>query len=123
MFKVELQSHFKLRDIGALQYFLDLEIARYAKEVSICQRKYTLELLDEVGFLGCKASSIPLDPSIKLSKDAGTLLENPKTYRKLVGKLQYLAITMPDIVYALTTLGQFSAAPRDTHLQAVHKVL
>lgn len=123
VFKAELHSHFKFRDIGPLKYFFGLEVARSAKGISLCQRKYTLKLLDEVGFLGRKPSSIPLDPYIKLSKDVGVLLENPKTYGKLVRKLQYLAITRPDIAYALTTLGQFSAAPRDTHLKVVHKVL
>ncbi|XP_013617372.1 PREDICTED: uncharacterized mitochondrial protein AtMg00240-like [Brassica oleracea var. oleracea] len=53
----------------------------------------------------------------------GELLENPKVYRKLMGRLMYLAITRPDIAYALTKLCQYSSKPRDAHLAAVHKIL
>lgn len=41
----ELQSYFKLRNLGPAKYFLGLEIARTEAGISICQRKYTLELL------------------------------------------------------------------------------
>ncbi|XP_013673820.1 secreted RxLR effector protein 161-like [Brassica napus] len=105
--------------------------------ISVCQRKYVLELLDDTCFLGCKPSSIPLDPTIKLSSETirkpsdgskvihemGESLENPKVYRKLMGRLMYLAITRPDIAYALTKLRQYSSKPRDAHLAAVHKLL
>lgn len=42
---------------------------------------------------------------------------------RLVGKLQYLTITRPDITFAVSKLGQYYYAPRDTHLQAIHKIL
>lgn len=46
-----------------------------------------------------------------------------KQYRKLVGKLQYLTITRPDISFAVGKLAQYSSTPSDCHLQALHKVL
>lgn len=133
----ELESHFKLRNLGEAKYFLGLEIARSKQGIYVCQRKYVLELLDDAGFLGCKPSSIPLDPTIKLSSETirkpsdgskvihemGELLENPKVNRKLMGRLMYLAITRPDMAYALTKLCKYSSKPRDSHLAAVHKLL
>lgn len=59
----------------------------------------------------------------KLYKTGGDLIDNAKQYRKLVGKLQYLTITRPDIAFAVLKLAQYSSAPRDTHLKAIHKVL
>ncbi|XP_022569788.1 uncharacterized protein LOC111212509 [Brassica napus] len=122
-FKCALQAHFKLRDLGEAKYYLGLEIARSAEGISLCQRKYTLELLSTTGFLASKPSTIPLDPIVKLSKEEGTLLPDGMAYRKLVGKLMYLQITRPDICYAVNTLCQFSSAPREPHLNAVHKLL
>lgn len=136
MFVTELESHFKLRNLGHAKYFLGLEIARSSKGISVCQRKYTLELLDDAGFLGCKPSTIPLDPTVKLSKETiipkdgskvihemGELIPEPKVYKKLMGRLMYLAITRPDITYTLTKLCQYSSFPREAHLQAAHKLL
>ncbi|XP_056860049.1 uncharacterized mitochondrial protein AtMg00810-like [Raphanus sativus] len=92
-FICELESHFKLRNLGEAKYFLGLEIARSEKGILVCQRKYTLELLDDAGFLGSKPSSIPLDPTVRLSKETiipkdgskvvhemGALLAEPKVY-------------------------------------------
>lgn len=48
-FKDMLKMNFKLRDIGNLKYFIGMEVARSWKGISICQRKYTLDLLQEYG--------------------------------------------------------------------------
>lgn len=118
-----LKQSFKLRELGPLKYFLGLEIARNAEGISLCQRKYALELLTSTGMLACKPSSIPMIPNTKLSKTDGELLENREMYRSLVGRLMYLTITRPDITFAVNKLCQYSAAPRTSHLTAVYKVL
>lgn len=79
----ELESHLKLRNLGAAKYFLGLEIAGSTRDISVCQRKYTLELLDDTGFLGCKPSSIPLDPTVRLSLE--TII--PKEGSKIVHEM------------------------------------
>ncbi|KAG7593249.1 Retrotransposon Copia-like N-terminal [Arabidopsis thaliana x Arabidopsis arenosa] len=119
----DLQRQFKLRDLGALKYFLGLEIARTSEGISLCQRKYALELLATTGMLDCKPVSVPMIPNLKLSKEDGDLIEDRELYRRIVGKLMYLTITRPDITYAVNRLCQFSSAPRTSHLTAVYRVL
>lgn len=123
LLKKALQTSFKLRDLGPLRYFLGLEIARSSAGITLCQRKYILDLLTETGLLGCKPSSIPMDPSIKLSSEDGDLLDNAERYRRLVGKLLYLTFTRPDITFAVHKLCQFTASPRTPHMHAAYKVL
>ncbi|XP_019087432.1 PREDICTED: uncharacterized protein LOC109127297 [Camelina sativa] len=118
-----LKQSFKLRELGPLKNFLGLEIARNTSGISICQRKYALELLTTSGMLACKAANTPMVPNLQLSNTSGDLLEDKEMYRSLVGRLMYLTITRPDITFAVNKLCQFSFAPRTSHLTVVYQVL
>ncbi|XP_021899481.1 uncharacterized protein LOC110815833 [Carica papaya] len=121
--KGTLKQKFKMKDLRILRYFLGPEIARNDTGITLCQRKYALDLLTETGYLGCKPSSIPMDPNIKMSKDDGELLSDITSYRRLIGKLLYLTISRPDICYSVNRLSQFLATPRTSHLQAALRIL
>lgn len=90
--KVLLDQKFKLKDLGELKYFLGLEVARTANDISLCQRKYTLEILEGVNLLGCKPAKVPMEPTLQLSKCEGELLDDPSQFRRQVGRLLYLTI-------------------------------
>ncbi|XP_021897495.1 uncharacterized protein LOC110814369 [Carica papaya] len=121
--KGTLKQKLKMKDLGTFRYFLGLEIARNDTGITLCQRKYALDLLTETGYLGCKPSSIPMDPNIKMFKDDGELLSDITSYRRLIGKLLYLTISRPDICYSVNRLSQFLATPRTSHLQAALRIL
>ena len=122
-FNLLLDQRFKLKYLGDLKYFLDLEVARIDKGVALCQRKYTLEVLSDAGLLGCKPSRVPMEQNLKLSKYDGELLNDPSKYRRLVGRLLHLTITRLDITYALHKLSQFMSKPRKPHLDAAYNFL
>ena len=75
-FKQFLDSKFKLKDLGTLKYLLGLEVARATKSISLCQRKYTLDLLADIGLLVNKPTSIPMKQSAKFSNSIGEPVSN-----------------------------------------------
>uniref|UniRef100_A0A2N9ED05 Integrase catalytic domain-containing protein n=1 Tax=Fagus sylvatica TaxID=28930 RepID=A0A2N9ED05_FAGSY len=121
--KQSLGKVFDVKDLGALKYFLGIEVARSRHGISLSQRKYTLDLLQDTGMLGCRPASTPMDPNLKLSVESGELLSNPSMYQRLVGRLIYLTNTRPDLTFAVSVVSQFMHAPRTSHLDAVHHIL
>ena len=84
-----------------LKYFLGIEVMRNKKGIFMSQRKYVFDLLFETGKLGAKPCSTPMIPGLQLLKDGEPYL-NPVRYRRLVGKLNYLTVTRPDIAYSIS---------------------
>ena len=64
--KQHLFSHFQRKDLGKLKYFLGIEIAQSNSGVVMSQRKYVLDILEEIGMLDCKPVDTPMDPNVKL---------------------------------------------------------
>lgn len=117
-----LGKQFKLKDMGKLKYFLGIEVARSRAGIVLSQRKCALEVLEDSGFLGSKPTKFPVEHNLSLTKDEGSLIHDASQYRRLVGRLIYLTITRPDLVYAVHILSQFMEKPRQPHLEAAYQV-
>ena len=105
--KAYLYQHFVSHDLPPPRYFLGLKIAYRLDYIVLCQRKYTLDLLEETGMLGYKRVASLMEVNIDWWDKTTALLQDPGQYRRLVGKLLYLTVTRPDIAYALSMLSQF----------------
>ena len=62
-----LKSKFKIKDLGELKYFLDIENLKTKDSMCMSQRKYCLELFSEFGMLGCEPMDTPLGTNYVLS--------------------------------------------------------
>lgn len=121
--KQHLTHHFQTKDLGRLRYFLGIEVAQSKEGISISQRKYALDILEETGMLDCKPIDTPMDPNVKLLPNQGESFSDQGRYRRLVGKLNYLTITRPDISFAVSVVSQFLNSPCDSHWEAVVRIL
>jgi Reverse transcriptase (RNA-dependent DNA polymerase) len=120
--KTSLAKEFEMKDLGVLRYFLGIDIARSKRGVVLSQQRYVLDLLSDMGILGCKPVNTPIDPNHKLSGERGNQVEKDQ-YQRLVGKLIYLAHTRPDISFAVSVVNRYMHDPRIPHLETVYQIL
>ena len=118
-----LQQTFELKDLGPLHYFLGLQLQYHEVGFSVHQTKYATDLLTKFDMTNCKPSSTPYSSLSRLNQTQGTPLPNPTHFRSLVGALQYLTFTRPDLSFAVNQVCQFMHSPTDTHLVAAKRIL
>lgn len=96
-----LNKLFSMKDLGALNYFLGIEVLYGSGGLYLTQTKYTMELLQRTKFLDAKPFLTPAQTGQRLSLYDGDPLPDVTEYRSVVGALQYLTITRPDIAFAV----------------------
>ncbi|XP_019100164.1 PREDICTED: uncharacterized protein LOC109132671 [Camelina sativa] len=89
----------------------------------LSQRKHALDIISEAGLLGSKPADSPMEQQHNLAMSKSALLADPQRYRRLVGRLIYLAATRPDLAYSVHILTQFMQQPRVDHWTAALRVV
>jgi hypothetical protein len=114
---------FSMKDLGPLHYFLGLEAVYSTTGLHLTQTKYTMDLLFRTKFQDVKPISSPANAGKKLSLYDGDPLSDPTEFRSVVGALQYLTLTRPDICFAVNQVCQFLHQPTTHHWTAVKRIL
>ncbi|KAH9696545.1 retrovirus-related pol polyprotein from transposon RE2 [Citrus sinensis] len=126
-FIVQFNTTFALKDLGILSYFLGVEVLYDAGCIYLSQKKYVRDLLSKVEMLNCKGIDTLMITGTKLQKvvqgELGSYLEDPSHYKIIVGGMQYLILTRPEIAFAVNKLSQYISAPTLQHLMACKRVL
>ena len=118
-----LASNFQIKHLRPLKYFLGIEFARSSKGILMTQQKYILDLLKDVKQTNCHINDTPIEVNHKLALSENDPKIEAGLYQELIGKLLYLSHTRPDICYAVNALSQLMHSPRNSHFQAVNRVL
>ncbi|XP_060668108.1 uncharacterized protein LOC132799681 [Ziziphus jujuba] len=98
-----LNAKFSIKDLNLPKYFLRIEIAHSSA--------------------GCQTSMTQMEQNVKFSAEDGDLILDPSTYQLLIGRLMYLKITRPDILFTVNVLSQFMQTPRHPHFKAALCIL
>ncbi|XP_019177885.1 PREDICTED: uncharacterized protein LOC109173081 [Ipomoea nil] len=109
-----LSSTFKICDLGKPGFFLGIKTIPTDDGYILSQRRYMTDLLNRAGMVDCKPLSTPAAVTQPVTPTE-TPYENPTQYRRIVGALQYLTITRPDLSYAVNRLCQFMHSPTTDH--------
>ena len=119
----KLAAKFSLKELGELSYFLGMEATRTEKGLHLTQTKYITDLLRRAKMADAKPVATPMSSTQVLTLNSGDLLSDPSEYRVIVGSLQYLGLTRPDIAFPVNRLSQFMHQPTSTHWEAAKRVL
>jgi hypothetical protein len=117
------QTDFALKDLGPLHFFLGVEAHKTASGMYLSQRRYISDLLQKTNMHEAKPVSSPMSSSTVLSQHSGTSLSDSSVYRSVVGSLQYLSLTRPDIAFAVNKVCQYMHNPTEDHWSAVKRIL
>lgn len=79
---------------------MGLEASHSSDGMILTQRKFTQDLLAAYGNVNLKSVSTTLPQNLKLLPDQGEPLSYATVYRTIIGKLNFLTNTRPDISYA-----------------------
>ena len=122
----DLRAEFSVKDLGVLHYFLGIEVhSPSSGSLVLRQRKYALELVARAGMLKCSPATTPMSSSERLCSVDGDPLsvEEATQYRSIVGGLQYLTVTLPDLSFVVNKVCQYLHEPRTPHWSAVKRIL
>ena len=119
----DLNWNFVLKDLGFLHFFLGVEVFRDTTGLYLTQTKYVANLLKRTKIDEAKPLPFPATLGKILSKRDGDLMVEPSLYRSIIGALQYVTMTRPDISYMVSKLSQFLQNPIDFHWKACKRVL
>jgi len=106
-FKANMKDKFEMNELGLLTYFLGIEVTQSMQGYFLCQKRFTLKLLNKFVMENYKLVSAPMVLGQKLIKKDGAPKINGKAYRSLVGSLLYLTAIRPDIVFVVNYLSRF----------------
>ena len=119
----KLGHQFSLKDMGSLHFFLGVEVIPTCAGLFLSQHKYIRELLQTTNMLGAKDVSTPLSTTTFLHLVDGTTTIDSTKFRRVIGSLQYLSLTRPDISFVVNKLSQFMHKPTATHWTATKRLL
>uniref|UniRef100_A0A2N9I2K2 GAG-pre-integrase domain-containing protein n=1 Tax=Fagus sylvatica TaxID=28930 RepID=A0A2N9I2K2_FAGSY len=112
VFKTKLKSdgsidRFKARLVAqGFSQSLGIEVLPFSGGLFLSQQKYAHDLLARSSMTGCNPIGTPLAPKHNLRRD-DPIIVDATNYRSIVGALQYITLTRPDLTHAVNLVCQF----------------
>lgn len=119
----QLQDEFPMTDFEPLSYFLGIIATRNSSSHFLSQSQYAHTTVERSRMASCKLAATPVDTTSKLNALSSDPVLNPTLYRSLVGALQCLTFTCPDITYNVQQVCLFLHDPHTSHLEALKSIL
>jgi hypothetical protein len=118
-----LSNRFSLKHMGTPHYFLGIELIPSKTGLFLSQHKFIRDILEKFDMDAAKPTHTPLSTTATLMLNDGTTAADSTMYRQIIGALQYLNLTRPDLSFAINKLSQFMHKPTSLHFQHLKRLL
>jgi hypothetical protein len=105
--------------MGELTYFLGFQVKQLKEGMFISKTKYTQDLLKKFGMKDTMPAKTPMGIDEHLDLDKGDKSVDQKAYRFMIGSLNYLCASRPDIMLSVCMCARFQSDPKECHLVAM----
>ena len=122
-FSKEMKKEFEMSMVGELTIFLGLQVKQKKEGIFVSQEKYARNIVKKFGLNSKKHASTPMSSSTKLNVDSSRVKVSPTLYRSIIGSLLYLTASRPDIAFSIGVCARYQAAPKESHLIAVKRII
>ncbi|XP_058189451.1 uncharacterized protein LOC131307050 [Rhododendron vialii] len=112
-----------MKDLGLVSYFLGISVQSHDHGYFLSQSKYAGKILAKAGMVECKPCATPIALESVSSTTDSPPFGNPSLYRSIIGALQYLTITRPELAYAVNQACQHMASPTTADFTTVKRLL
>uniref|UniRef100_A0A2N9F121 Reverse transcriptase Ty1/copia-type domain-containing protein n=1 Tax=Fagus sylvatica TaxID=28930 RepID=A0A2N9F121_FAGSY len=119
----QLGQEFSIKDLGFIHHFLGIEAHYTNNGLFLCQTRYAEDILHRASMQSTRPISTPMLEKGRHLPFTDGPYPNPSHYRSLVGALQYLTFTRPDLSYSVNFACQFMHSPTMAHYKLVKRIL
>ena len=119
-----LHSQFSIRDLGPAKFILGIELILHSLAYLLSQQKYITNTLAETYMDKCKPLGTPWPlPNSSSQSNISDSFHNPSLYCSIVGSLQYVTITWPNIAFVVNKACQRMHEPSEIDWNNVKHLL
>jgi hypothetical protein len=124
----ELKQQFKLEDQGDVAAYLGIDVASThvdgQRQFKMSQPHLIQRIIKAVSLKDSRLHDTPAEPGKPLGKDTeGEQRFYSWSYRSLIGMLNYLCGTRPDILFSVHQCARFCSDPKLSHEKAVKRII
>ncbi|PKU81867.1 Retrovirus-related Pol polyprotein from transposon TNT 1-94 [Dendrobium catenatum] len=119
----QMKSAFTMKDLGLANQFLGITIDHIQDKFFMSQSQYALSILAQAELHNCNPVANPSSSKTPVTHEGDSSCFDDIQYRQIIGSLQYLTLTRPDIAFTVNALSQHMHDPEIHHTLLLKKLL
>ena len=124
-FVADLKVKYEIRDYGAPQSFIGMEVTRINNKLTLTQTKYIEQMAARFKLTDANYVSTPMEPNLNLTTfDDSATKPDSSEFRAMIGSLMYAqCLTQPMLSFSIAQLSRHLSRPTHAHMAAARRAI